>query len=240
MMYKESTFIWEIIPLIEYTQFPWRLLVIVSFGLSFISGGIVLFLTKKNRALSKEVFSNDKVIIKRKNKIILLITILLISGVIVWNFDFSELLPDLQKFPGNTDYLPIQVQRGSLGEISTHTPFFIDGDGNIYNFTKGSNWQKFTADATTDKARIRLQLFDFPGWQVLVNGEKAIINNDNELGLITFDVFKGTNEIIVSLNKTKKQLVADTISLLSWIFLVGALSWSIYIIKKGRKFKNYK
>lgn len=40
-MVSQSTFIWEIVSPMEYFQFPWRFLVLASFCMSFLAGGVV-------------------------------------------------------------------------------------------------------------------------------------------------------------------------------------------------------
>ncbi|KKR55201.1 MAG: hypothetical protein UT93_C0026G0001 [Candidatus Woesebacteria bacterium GW2011_GWF1_40_24] len=84
-------------------------------------------------------------------------------------------------------------------------------------------------------ALVRLPLFDFPGMEVRVDGEKvAHINNDCRgqefcLGLITFTVPAGQHLIEAELTDTPIRKIGNYLSLIS----IGVIIW--LIIKKDAK-----
>jgi hypothetical protein len=69
------------------------------------------------------------------------------------------------------------------------------------------------SQATTFK----LNQYFFPGWQVLINGQKSSIDYNNDLGRIEFSLPAGRQQVEIKLNKTKLQFWADITSLFSWL-----------------------
>ena len=66
---------------------------------------------------------------------------------------------------------------------------------------------------------IRYRAFDFPGWQVTINGEPVAITPSDPGGLITFPVPDGRSIIHITFTTTPLRRTADIISLLSIILL---------------------
>lgn len=216
MAHYKSIFIWQRIKILEFAQFPWRFLTLATFSLSFLSGGIVLLFQKKPRVL-------------------LLITVLLILGVIFWNKNYF--LPERQfqitaeeKFSGKYwmlqitagifDYLPVYAERPP-GDPAPEEPFFIEGEGKIENWQKGTNWAKFETEIASEKAKIRVPIFYYPNWTIWLDNEKANFSYDNELGLPTFEAEKGNHQVMIHLNNTPLRTIVNFLSIVSWAGLVG-------------------
>jgi hypothetical protein len=211
-----SSFIWKKISVLASMQFPWRFLAMASFFASLLSGAIFA-LIKKERIAS-------------------LLAGLLILMVVVFNLPFFHperqvFITDQEKLLSEKgwrklqtdaifDYLPIYAERPPGGAAPAQ-PWLEEGKGEISDFQKGTDWQEFSAEVVSDQAIIRLALYDFPKWKVWVDGRAISFNHENELGLITFEVPKGKHQIKAQLTNTFIRTLANLVSLVSWVGLIG-------------------
>lgn len=218
MTHVRSTPIWQRMPLLSYLQFPWRFLGLVIFFASFLSGAILLFIQKRGLKC--------------------FLTILLIAGLLfsVRNYFRPEHfypITDEDKLSGKEwelaltnaifDYLPIYAAYPPAEEAPKE-PQIISGEVKISNYTKGTDWQTFETEIVSDEATLRLPLYDFPGWKVYVDDKATTIDHDNFLGLITFDVSKGKHQIHARLIDTPIRTIANWLSLISWMGLIGFIA----------------
>jgi hypothetical protein len=216
MAHYRSAFIWERLKILEYAQFPWRFLTIATFSLSFLSGGLVL-------------------VFEKKPKWIPVIAALLILGVIFWNKDYFRperqfYLTEAEKFSGEYwelqitagifDYLPIFAEKPP-GSPAPPEPWFEEGEGEISDYQKGTDWAEFRTQVATEKAKLRIPIFYFPDWLIWQNGQRVDFDYDNELGLPTLELVRGDYQIKLKLRNTPLRKVSDLISLVSWLGLVG-------------------
>jgi len=68
---------------------------------------------------------------------------------------------------------------------------------------------------------LRLHTFYFPGWKVYVDGEEAPIYPSGELALLSVDVPAGEHEVLVRFEDTTPRLLANVVSLLAALGLIG-------------------
>jgi len=212
LAHQRSTFIWQKIPILASMQFPWRFVGPSSFFATILAGSIFLLIKNKKWAG--------------------VLVMLMIAGVITFNFSFFRpekilRITDQEKLfsakgwsklqtDAIFDYLPIYAPQPP-GSPAPGKPFFIRGEGGeIKNFRKGTNWQKFEANVEGESI-IKLPLYDFPGWQVLANGQPVEINHQNELGLIAFRLGAGSYQVEVKLKNTPVRQTANLISLVAWL-----------------------
>ncbi len=221
LAHERSTFAWKLLPVLASMQFPWRFVAFASFFVSLLAGSFFIFIKNEKKAL--------------------ILSLVMIIGIIAFNVNFfkpEKILKttDTEKLfsakgwnklqtDAIFDYLPKAAKFPPAGP-APYEPFFFRGEGGeIKNFQKGTNWQTF--DVRVDnESLIRLPLYDFPNWQVLVNGKKTLIDNKNELGLITFRLEPGIYKVEARLKNTPIRTVANLISLFSWLALL------IFIFKK--------
>lgn len=227
MIHQKSTPIWEILPILWYLQFPWRLLADSVFILSFLSGVVIYFLRKQRLE-------------------IVLGAALIISVFILHSSFFHPLkwfnMTDREKFSGKLwetqltvsifDYLPIYSILPPIQKAPAY-PEVMDGKADFISYKKGSDFQKGEINVV-EKANLRLPLFDFPGMVVKIDG-REIAHNHNDcrnqkfcLGLISFEVPEGKHTIEASLTDTFVRRLGNSLTLLSFLVL-------IYLIVKERK-----
>jgi len=214
LTHSRSLPIWERLPLLQYAQFPWRLVALIVFCFSFVTGYIT-------------AIKIPKII----NKIII---ILLSLGVIVWNIQFFRVerptrVTMEEKMAGNQwvlqvtggifDYLPRSASRPP-GDPAFTIPDYIEGEGGIQYYVSGTNWMKFTANVSSPSAKIMLPLFSFPGLVTKVDGKKVTTTYDSDLGRIIVDLTKGVHSVSAKIGYTPVRFISDLITLISLFILI--------------------
>lgn len=218
MTHQRSTPIWQLVKILEYLQFPWRFLGLVIFFASFSSGAILMFL--KDKRLKYFLTA-------------ILILGLLFSARVYFQPERYYQVTDQDRLTGEQwqlaltnaifDYLPIYAQ-APPAEEAPKLPQAIEGEGEVKDFQKGTDWQEFNLGVRGEQeATIQLSLYDFPGWIVWVDGEKTEINHDNFLGLITFEVSPGEHQVRAKLLNTPIRTIGNLMSLIGWLGLVGGV-----------------
>lgn len=220
LIHLRSEFIWNSIDILAFLQFPWRFLTIAALAFSISVGSIAVLLPKGR---SGAFFIG------------ILISILLIINVSFFTPKEWIKITDEERFSGELwekqqtisifDYLPIYAEYPPA-ERAPEEPLVIDGSVEFVSGAKGTNWQKWNVDVLTDSAKVRLALFDFPGWRVWIDGEKTSIDHENELGLITISVPAGEHEISARLTNTAVRTIGNLLS------VAGLVAIPVFVKKK--------
>lgn len=225
LMIAQSRFIWETITTLQKFQFPWRFLSVTVFTAAVI-GGLV-----------------SSVIPKKKQ---LIFFCFLLIALLWFNKDYWRAKGYLYKpegfftsvYYGTTDTgesAPIWSVRFMEKEPKAHMEI-IEGKGKVREIDRTST--KHVYDITlSERSRLRENTLYFPGWEVLVDGQKTSVEFQDPAnrGLITFFVNQGKHRIELRFNETKLRFAADFISVVSFIIL---FFWGI-ITKRGlwRRFR---
>lgn len=211
MTHIRSAFIWEYIEILKFTQFPWRFLSVVIFSASLLGG---FFVYNLKTSLSK------------------IITIIFIIITVAFNWSYFKPqkfflnLTDKEKLSGQLwqmqqksailDYLPLQSTEPL--EPAPNNPI-ISGDAQIEFFKNRSNsWQLETR--VSKVSTIEVPVFDFPNWQVFVNGAKVDHSNKNYLGRIEFTLSPGEYRVEGKFGNTLIRTFSNTISFISIIIII--------------------
>ncbi len=228
MMHMKSSFIWAKLPFLWWLQFPWRYLSVSIFLLSILAG-LAVYLSSK----AKYVLGS-----------------LAIIAAIALNIGFFTPkdwlnISDSDKFSGISwekqmtisifDYLPIYAKLPPITE-APKLPEVLEGSADITDYQKGSDFQTGKFEVSQE-AVIRLPLFDFPGMKVRANGEVIKHSNDDCrgqefcLGLITFNLPKGSYFIDARLTDTPVRKIGNYLTIASMVTLI----WFIIRKKKNSK-----
>ncbi|RJQ24513.1 hypothetical protein C4577_07675 [Candidatus Parcubacteria bacterium] len=212
LIHPRSEPIWKLIEPLKYLQFPWRFLMLVIFFISLISGAIISLLTSQRRKF---------------------VSFVLIALVVATNFSYFRperfiQTDDKQILEGDNwdklikrsifDFLPVYAELPPA-ELATVRYEIIQGDVVINDFKEGSNWIYFKADAKND-VKIRLSQYYFPGWKILVNNRPVSIDYNNQLGLMTFSINKGSYEIRAKLENSPVRVIANLLTILGLIVMI--------------------
>jgi len=225
LTHNKSTFIWKMIPIMSFYQFPWRFLSVAIFTLSFVAGSIILLINKKKLQIIAVV-------------LISIITILLNFSYFKEDIWYSNLTDDQKLSPdeitaqsgaGLKDYWPKYGQNFPTSFAPNYPS--VSENTIISYYSKKSNRINLTAFVKSE-GKISLPLVYFPNWQLYIDGKKSDFEINKDLGLIEFNLTSGQHSIILKLKNTPIRTIANSISLVS-------LGLIIFISVKSKR-KNEK
>lgn len=214
LTHSRSNFIWERVSLMQFAQFPWRLVALIVFYFSFAAGYLA-------------TVSLPKLI-----KPILFVAIIL--GTIYWNIPFfhferhiriteqeklSGLQWELQVTGGIFDYLPRSAPKPP-GDPAFTFPQYLSGQGGILNFRSGTNWMDFDVKVSSPSAKIMLPLYTFPGLITKLDNKKVDTEIDPDLGRVVVYVDQGLHHIYAKIGYTPTRFFSDLLTLLSLGLLI--------------------
>ena len=215
LMLNISLPIWKTIPLMNYFQFPWRLLSLEILFASFLAGSI-FSLNIKNKFIN---FSFA----------IFLIFIVYSLGIGYAKFAYymhrddnyyimrSNFI-DGTNSPGNafnTIYLNLIPAKEAERVI------FIKGNGKIIPKIAKSSQYVFNVRADAG-SEIQANLAYFPGWEVYVN-DKKVFSKPTQNGRFSFVVPRGESKVEIIFKDTPTRKVAGFISVISFGLLAALL-----------------
>lgn len=212
MAHIKSSFIWEKIDVLKFTQFPWRFLSVAAFSGSLLGGYFISGFGQSQRKY--------------------LVAILVVLTVVLnWNYfkpnQFYFDLTDQEKLSGKLwedqqkaailDYLPQTAVQPR--EAATSEPVILEGKAKVSNFENKSNRWQFRVK-TEDKTKIELPVFEFPVWKVKINNEDTAFTHDS-IGRIIVDIPKnGDYSVSGKFTNTPIRNFSNLISLISLITLI--------------------
>lgn len=221
LMTKWSYIIWKSIPLLDYFQFPWRLLslamLISSFAIgaifesSFLKGkkhislviaaGIILFayfLTKDYKTPAYYLSRSDDYYLTKDNFI------------------------DGTNTPGNA-FNTVWFNAPSIRQKDRI--LFKKNDGKVIASKITPIKYTFDLEIQND-AKAIINTAYFPGWKARVDGKKVDIRITKE-GLMEIDLPKHTKKLFVNFENTKVRNIAGYISLIS-VFYIAYCLFKVY------------
>lgn len=207
LTHNKSTFIWQTLPFMPYFQFPWRFLGGIILCFSFISGSIILFISKK--------FQN-----------IFIYTIIIILITLNFNYfkyDQWSTLTDSQKLSGNN--LIAQQGAGLTDFYPKYSSSFPTVNSQKYTqITKNSSIDYGQVVVIGESETITLPIAYFPKMELRLDTQKIPYLIEPNLGLVQFDVPTGTHHYNLQFKNTPIRTISNYISLL---FLFGFIIKSI-------------
>ena len=214
--------VWESLPFIgdPGTQ---RLLILISFVTSILAGYFVIINIKKTR--------------------IIWLLILFAIGSTILNWGQRTVIPQIND-KILTTYIPLSTYTVDMHFYSNsrwvnpnHQWFSIvpkqyldilKGQAIINNTKRLSTVHAYTIDALTP-VTLRENTLYFPGWEALANGKQIKMGPDKN-GVITFDLPKGQQTLILTYHDLYLFALAKNITLLSILIII---LYSIYYYKKN-------
>src|SRR3989344_933618 len=186
-------------------NFPWRFLELTTLGLScFI--GVSLVYTRRLRYV---------------------LAVLLVGGAVYLYWPYSKIIsykysatdteyrsmlktntgytPDTEYLPKGINYISLLEERGKAETLPLLEP--VSGTMS-FNSTQRNNLT-ITSEATVVKSGVvRVQQFNFPGWEVRTNNKPIPIVSD-KYGLITFVLSPGVHVIEIAFHNTPIRTIAN-------------------------------
>lgn len=234
MVHSKSTFIWTAIKQLGYLQFPWRFLTLVIFSFSFVVGaipGLIAHVKEKSGWFAKITLTYPQMALS----FALIVSIVAYS----WSYFLPEhehmgSLTDEEKLTGKAwslqqtagiyDYLPATAKTAPKAPQAVLAEV-VDGDGAISGTDQGTYWGMFATQVNTEKALVRINIFDFPGWKIYMDGKELthFIPDEEEWGRMYIVVPEGKHQIYTQIFNTPVRTWSNIISFVSWGALVGLL-----------------
>jgi hypothetical protein len=218
MMNHRSVILWENLPLIAYFQFPWRFLAMLTLAYPLF---LVSFKLVKN------------------TKITTVVSLIVIFFAIVTNFNYfkySEYLGRQDDYylnryivqeTASDEYKKTSEEYLRLPKDNTKRPdkiyprFYVDE--NIYDVSileMDSTPMNSNAEVQSPRDFIlNYSKYNYPGWQVKIDGSRVNILSGKPFGQISFNVPSGVHKIEVKYRDTNLKKLLNIISLLTIVYL---------------------
>lgn len=219
LMLPVSNFIWHLIPLLGYLQFPWRFLSLSIFSLAVLAA-----------------------ILADNHKILgIILTILVFASAqqftkpFLWDkksnmFYYDFLFTTTVRHENN----PIWFNEENINKFK---PKFLSDSGlvkfNELSWKTGKHIYEVDAPASTN---IWEHTVYFPGWQAFIDGQKTKIlyNNKDYKGLIGLKIPGGRHKIIIRFQEnTPVRIIGDCLSLLTFLLILATLKYLAINEKKS-------
>jgi len=218
--------LWSALPLAALIQFPWRLLSIVAFTLSFLAGTAIL--DNENEGWHPALA-------------------LLLLVVILASYDYStpqhtEVSPraeepvaiiDFETFhPPDRVGMTIWTQKQP--QDSPLVPHYLAGEPlmKARPLTEGARVEMVRHGGASEEigvtspqeAEVEFYVYYFPGWRAYVDGQETPIYPTEPYGLIALRVPAGEHRVRLRFEDTPVREVGALISLLALLFTIGVLA----------------
>ena len=213
MIHNKSAFIWERIPILSFTQFPWRFLSLSIFSSSIIGGFFIsrlaglgvknfrwffIFMVLLTIFLNYRYFRPER-FFKTSDKEML-------SG---------ESLRIMQKGSIN-DYLPVgALVPDSPAPLQVSS---VDDSIVVSNFNRKTDSWSFLVKAERE-GKVEVPVFNFPVWEVK-SGNKFLNHETSDKGLVVVSLPRGEYTVEGKLVDTRVRRISNWISLLSLLLFV--------------------
>lgn len=221
-----SKFIWDHFQPLQYLQFPWRFLTFTALFSSLLAAAFVYFLRLPILKLTAFVIliiflfiPNIKLFRPQFYRLDLTDSKATSNSEINWDVSLSsyEYVPNgVELFKNNLGAYMIPVSKETLPKEKVE---LVNGDNIISNLNSTPTKISFSTKGKT-QSLVRVNNFDFPGWQAFIDDQKTEISNNNNLKLITLKVPEGMHKITVKFVNTPIINFANILSVISIIFLV--------------------
>lgn len=214
---EPSRFIWETIAPMVYLQYPWRFLVFASFFSSFLAGATILLVNNRWSGavlifllyFNVQLFQPQTIFPKTASDYVN-------EHNIKWTTSKISDEYMVRGFAKPNSEIDIVQQRVSFGEV------------------KADKTQEliFTINEPQDR-ELLINVAPFPAWEVLLDGKRTdYISSNNGIRVL---IPKGQHEVRLVFLSTIVEKLANTISLISVLTLVGAILLEL----RWKKFLNF-
>ncbi len=242
MLTRFSAPLWASLPLLSFSQFPWRFLSVQSLFASALIG-----LTMNERRMTEEGSSSRKAVI-RHSAFALLTAFCLLPPALGLRPDFipitdadvtAERLQTYEYFTGNIgttiryEYLPkwTQPRPYSSEEFIRGTASLkvLAGKASGRRLEKRAASQTWTVTVNSDSAHVAAPLLYWPGWQAWADGELLDVTPADGLGWIAFDLPQGEHTVELKLGNTPLRRNASLISIIALLVTIAlARPWQLF------------
>jgi hypothetical protein len=234
--------VWRVLPIATLVQFPWRLLGMTTFTLAVVAGSLLA--QGSSDPESPITIHHSPFIIHHSSFTIDSPLFLLCLMVILASFPYT--VPHYTEIPAwaETPLAVLNWDRASIvdrvgmvaatqeqpqtspmeqqylqGEPLTGAGL-IRGQGTVETLRRGgaSTQAKVTA---AEPATLQFYTYDYPGWQVYLNGQPLPHRAEPPYGLVTVDLPAGEHTVLLRMENTLPRTAGAMISTLAVVIISG-------------------
>ncbi len=209
-----SRWLWDTLPLLPYTQFPWRFLSVQALAGALITGALALLPGRRLWAIAGSVLL-----------LAAMVPSLDVDHVAVADADVTPLrLAQYEWFTANigttvsAEYLPRTVQprpysSAWLTHGERHVPQVLAGDAGVQLRSHRATRQRWQVNVSGEPALVQFPTLYWPGWQARAQGQPLAISATPGSGLVAVELPAGAYTLELSLDRTPVRLAAEILSL---------------------------
>ena len=249
MTLRVSVPLWEHVPLLAFTQFPWRLLDIAGLAVSVLAG------------LSVHLWAR----LPWRHSVLIVLTVSLVVTVVAEFVHLHEQWPPVSREQlAPRDVVVNELRTGAIGTTSAGEclpTWVVEAPSDsplVPQYLASESISKLDAHSLPDLARaeqirhttvsdeylvvssepftVQFNTFHFAGWKAFVDSQPVPINPSYPQGLITFDVPAGERRIVVRFEDTPVRALANIISGAALVVMVGVTVPLVLRQKKRDRF----
>ncbi len=236
--------VWANLPLLEYTQFPWRFLSVQA-----VFGAAATAALVDVDAILRRLFLHDRHNAHRSISLAVALLVAAALGVAgLWSLetDFirvtdQDVTPQrlmwYEAFSNNIgttvrhEYLPAQTQpRPYTSDIllgREPRAKFLSGAGSARRIEAGAASQEWAITVTGESAQVALPLLYWPGWRAAIDGRAVELTALEGPGYVQLTVPQGAHTVRLWLGRTPLRLSMELLSL-------GAAAIALALLRPGR------
>lgn len=216
LMNIRSGFIWRLLPLGSYVQFPWRFLLLTTMFSSLFVGflevipkhgrKIVLLLAALACVLNLQYFKPEKTVLVDDSHYL---DIMFARSLKYANYseDYLPLTVWTQERPSGLPLNKIEVTAGQV-EYLEKSPIH------------------FTAQVTSEKqTELVLHQYYFPGWQAKLDGQLVDLQINKPHGDILIPLERGSHQVEIWFGRSSVRLISEIVSLGTILILLAVFTW---------------
>lgn len=235
-----SKVLWDTLPLLPLTQFPWRFLSIQAVFAALMIGQLITHHAPRTTLLTS------------------LVGVALAAAVLLpLRPDYLPLRADeitparlqlYEAFTGNigttirAEYLPrTTLPRPYTGPILSEPStvpsraLVLNGTAAMTQQARQTARQVWSAQVESERATLAVPLLYWPGWTATIDGQTTSISAVPDLGYVQIEVPQGAHQIVLELGRTPLRVGAEWVSLMA---LLGVLVWGGWSQRSARRMNS--
>lgn len=216
-----SAVLWHVLP-VTFIQFPFRFLSLEIVSVAFLAAYLL-------SAIHHNAFR-------------VIYGLVIVLALIINAYPYFRNIQPFDKGEGfyvtnqsttttRDEYMPVWVKEKPVQRVDKKVEI-IQGNGEISNITISNKRIVFDVSLSSN-AVIQINKLYWPGWTVSVDGMDELLDYENPKGVMTVTIPSGKHAVVLSFDETPLRLIADTVSIVSFLLLV----FVVFVQNKPKKHK---
>jgi hypothetical protein len=210
MILPVSHIVWTFLPKLEFVQFPWRWLVVLTVCMT---AGVAAVLAR----------------FRVRWLVLLLLPVAALGGIAtgattLWNRGavdyYDETIRMAGGYEGSTQFMPPSVTPEKLAAVRREPAVAAPGSSAFVQVLQWDPEDKAVLVRSATPTTLVFRILDYPGWRATINGRPASHSTD-DTGRLTVPVSAGESRVEVRFLRTPDRIVGIVVSLFVVLVLVG-------------------